>query len=1015
MKKLTVFGGILAAAFHAFAAPAISATCTWKGPAAGGKWSDTANWRITPTPADESAAKNALNGSCAWVLTGLAEGATIENDLTKLRIGTLAAQTGAVTLTGATGSSFAFEAGAEITVDEGAAVTCTFIGNKTASSSKVIFLGKGTFDYRPADTVNVWENEFQPCANSTVRLGAANLATSMFQTWNTATFAVAENVNLARLRLNTGTKLVLENDATLHLTAGENGWGDAQPLSGAIMGTGHLVFSGGEVYNWSGATDYTGSLTLLNGLLNFHTTLPRTVAVKPQANGVMTFAASQDLGVLAGEGSTGGIKMGDGTTLTISGDGTTAASQYDARIFGKTDVVKDGSDYTLTLTGDNAYTGTTRVAAGTLELKRPTYRAGLVAQWSFDDENDLGRDAGPSGIPLDILSVGSVLPTQVAEGVGGRAAIWLGTPDDNAAQHQYLRVDAANLTGANGFTKKSAPFAVSFWMKPDLSRSRGDAYVFRRGTWSPGQQMMLWLNARTKTFRLTIDHYAETDKTLNIRQQVETIDDGEWHHIVAAYADNKLQLWYDGELLGETETSKALTFEVPGKESNDTTLVFGNPYSGEDHHLDSGIDEIRVWNRTLSAADVAHEYARGSEVEATVTLPEPIAHWRFDDADDLGKDEKGSSALIANAAVSGAPQLMDDAGAYGKALRGSLMRTSYPVGLPVGTKPFSVSIRLLARAATDGGTILAWGDTTHQGTYFRMWYAGSPRQMRVMNNGMTVLTDATESSAANEYAWVHYIVTCNPLTYVMRIYRDGRLISTVNNYWINSPEDGSFYVNATAGQTAASASDIDDLRIYDCELTPYEARSLARALKTGEVGPVLPSESAVTVEADATLVASGSHLAQNAVSGTGTVRIPAGSRFGAGDWSGFAGRIVGGGELVMMNGKPVPLAAESVEPDVSFADRTLVLSRAMRSEPLVRTKGRVILPTTGTIAFEAGESVKWGSVYKIAECSEYVGPKDTSGWKLPEGLPANAYGLFKFENGELILETRPRNFFIIIR
>lgn len=1032
-KPVSALAVALTALFQsvAGAAPGTAATCTWKGPASGGNWSNPNNWAIDPAPADETAAKAVLSSTCAWVFNG---SATVVNDLKPLCVGTFKVTSGTVTLEGGSGSSCVFEHKSEFTIEAGAKVVCnltgfTGTGNNENESPLAIFLGAGTFELGE-NCATGWNNEFQPCASSTVRVAAASGWTTAFvRTWNAGVFDVFGDLNLGHLFLNAGTTLRLSDGKTLLLTSGEPGKGVKSWVSGSkVEGTGSLFFSGGSVYNIDGNLDYTGALTLLNGTLNIGAavSVPRAVEVRTQANGVINLAASQTLGVLSGGGSTGGIRMADGTTLTVAGDGQAAASQFDARISGSADFVKDGANYALTLTGDNDYKGATRVAAGTLELKRPAYRPGLVAQWSFDDPDNLGRDAGATGVPIELCTTeeGGALPTQVADGVGSRAAIWLGTTDDAMTKHQFLRVNAANLTALNGFSKKSAPFAVSFWMKPDLAKCNGWTYVFRRGNWSVGNEMMLWLYAGDSTFRLSIDEYGETDATLNIQAKAETVGDGKWHHVVAAYADRKLQLWYDGELLGETTTSRDLVFEEANDKafanSNDKTLVFGHPYAGtsKDHHLDCGFDEICVWNRALSAADVAREYALGDNPDAVaVALPEPIAHWRFDDANDLGKDEKGASPL----AVNEGGKAVAEPGAHGSALSGSATRDSYPVGLPVGKRPFSVAIRLQARYATDYGTILAWGDLSkigqNVGTYFRMRYSGSPRRMEVWSNYRMIpdpeASEGAVSASERQDAWANYVITCNPQTYVMRIYRDGRLIQEVTDFWADIPATGGFCIN-THPNTGSSASAIDDVRLYACELTPQEARAVARSLKTGIVGPVLPSDSAVTVAAGATLAVSGAHVASNALSGEGTVAIAPGSRFGA-DWSSFSGKVTGRGELVLTNEKSVPETA-TVETDVSFANGTICLSAAMLDKPFVRTTGRVILPKTGTLAFAADVTWPWnGSVYKIAECAGYAGPRRTTGWALPDNAPANAYGVFRYKDGVLWLELHPRGGLFLIR
>ena len=150
---------------------------------------------------------------------------------------------------------------------------------------------------------------------------------------------------------------------------------------------------------------YAGYFGIVDGLVNFSDGLvaPQTVEMRVDGGGSLAFTASQTLGLLSGEGSSGCIQMPNASTLTVAGTNAAAATRFEARISGNADFVKDGADYSLTLAGDNAWTGSTRVAAGVLGISRCNYRQGLVASWTFDDPLDLGADSGPSGVPLSFF------------------------------------------------------------------------------------------------------------------------------------------------------------------------------------------------------------------------------------------------------------------------------------------------------------------------------------------------------------------------------------------------------------------------------------------------------------------------------------------------------------------------------------------------------------------------------------------------------------------------------------
>ena len=607
------------------------ATCTWCGPSSGGNWTNAANWTIVRASGSESLTdEEVMNSFCVWNIDALADGAVLTNTSSSLKIGHLrftAANRGTVTFDDVAGATFKFGPGATIDIHKNNTVECrmrqpnNWEQYASAADKKVIFRHGGTFVFRPNDAFFTWLRDYQPCGGSTVRIASGNVnwSDSYVTPWdNGSVFAIDADVNVSRINGNQGFNTIrLENGHRLLLSSGERSNGGIAPMYMPTRGTGDLLLAGGQDYNWTGALDYTGYFGLVNGVVNFNGGLavPASVEMRAEGDGIIRFTASQTLGVLSGKGSTGGLLMPDDSVLTVAGTNAAAVSEFDARISGKADFVKGGADYDLTLTGDNAWTGATRVAAGTLGIKRFNYRHGLVASWTFDDPTDLGADSGPSAVPLTLFSGNETTPTQIVNGVGGRPALHLSSQTTANSDYQAFRVDASRLRAANGFSKRGGAMCVSLWMKPDLSKCTASSYVVRRGSWAVGKEFMLWLNADQKKFRLSIDNYNKTADDLNVDAVADTIGDGNWHHVVASYENQKLQLWYDGRLLGEQETSRGLDLEKDTAAlDNGASLIFGNPYADKNHRFDSCIDDVCVWNHALTADE---GLSRGQTLHAT--------------------------------------------------------------------------------------------------------------------------------------------------------------------------------------------------------------------------------------------------------------------------------------------------------------------------------------------------------------------------------------------------------------
>ncbi len=80
--------------------------------------------------------------------------------------------------------------------------------------------------------------------------------------------------------------------------------------------------------------------------------------------------------------------------------------------------------------------------------------------------------------------------------------------------------------------------------------------------------------------------------------------DGAWHLVVGTYDRNRIRLFVDGDLVGATETDIPIEYDLP----DGTDLVIGHPVNlcGDTAPQFQGdIDDVRIWDRALSIADVA--------------------------------------------------------------------------------------------------------------------------------------------------------------------------------------------------------------------------------------------------------------------------------------------------------------------------------------------------------------------------------------------------------------------------
>ncbi len=150
-----------------------------------------------------------------------------------------------------------------------------------------------------------------------------------------------------------------------------NRTGVAVTYGGVVSGTGTLTQAGTNTLTLSGSNTYTGATTVSAGTLQAGATnaLAQTSAYTVASGAILALNNFDEIiGSLAGAGTVtnGGAAA---RTLTTGGDATSTAFSgvIQNGAAGLTNLTKAGAG-TFTLSGDNTYTGTTTIGAGTLQI-----------------------------------------------------------------------------------------------------------------------------------------------------------------------------------------------------------------------------------------------------------------------------------------------------------------------------------------------------------------------------------------------------------------------------------------------------------------------------------------------------------------------------------------------------------------------------------------------------------------------------------------------------------------------
>lgn len=208
-----------------------------------------------------------------------------------------------------------------------------------------------------------------------------------------------------------------------------------------------------------------------------------------------------------------------------------------------------------------------------------TPEEGLVAHYSFEGD---ARDATPNG------NDGNVMGAALTDGVGGEAesAYRLDGLDD------YLVVPHSESLSLGD----EATF--SLWWQHTPQASQDQYYTLfeksdpergghsRYGMWLIGDLVEVCVEAPDNSQQNCLD-------------STDALTEG-WHHLAGTFDGETLRVYIDGELSAEREVDQ------PGISQSSYEIFIGtDQYAPEPLYTEGAIDELRIYDRALSEADIA--------------------------------------------------------------------------------------------------------------------------------------------------------------------------------------------------------------------------------------------------------------------------------------------------------------------------------------------------------------------------------------------------------------------------
>ncbi|WP_320042293.1 LamG-like jellyroll fold domain-containing protein [uncultured Desulfobacter sp.] len=235
-----------------------------------------------------------------------------------------------------------------------------------------------------------------------------------------------------------------------------------------------------------------------------------------------------------------------------------------------------GTD-SLTYTVKNNYGQST--ATVVIEVEPPVNDTGLIGHWKFDEESGTVAEDSSAYANDGVLSGGSSFST-----------------DDPAPMTTGDNPGALSVDGSTGtvtipncaVNQLTSNFTLMGWIKTDTASGYQFLIATDRTNSSNGWSFGLFYK------RLLI--YAHGTGYYYLAKDVITA--GQWNHIAAVMdEENNVSFYLNGVLAGEVAGSGALTADT------DDNLLIGSDTG--DRFFDGMIDDVRVYNRALSASEIS--------------------------------------------------------------------------------------------------------------------------------------------------------------------------------------------------------------------------------------------------------------------------------------------------------------------------------------------------------------------------------------------------------------------------
>lgn len=225
-------------------------------------------------------------------------------------------------------------------------------------------------------------------------------------------------------------------------------------------------------------------------------------------------------------------------------------------------------------------------------------RDGLIGWWPFDE--------GSGSIAYD--AVGSADGTFESMDSSNWVAGW------NGAGHalefdgsvEYLS-DCGSVSDFS-FVQNTHIFSVALWLKIDVPSANAAQVCLGNSIVNANKGFAIYFENRSsqgspKSIRCPV--YNGSTQTVNGKSSNDAVTDTGWHHVVVTMDGSDMDFYVDGVFDGGSGSGTASSTG----DSSLTLNIGRSNYSSSTSLFDGKLDDVRIYNRVLTADEVAAIYA----------------------------------------------------------------------------------------------------------------------------------------------------------------------------------------------------------------------------------------------------------------------------------------------------------------------------------------------------------------------------------------------------------------------